>query len=71
MPITLLDAQGRRPRRYRAELEYAPEALELGRGQARPVPLSSLGILVVDSHSGMETQTMITLGNNDYTRRRT
>ena len=32
-----------------------------------PYPWSSLGILVVDSNSGMETQTMITLGNTDYT----
>ena len=29
-------------------------------------PFSSFGILVVDSLSGMETQTMVTLGNNDY-----
>jgi len=32
-----------------------------------PYPFSSLGILVVDSRSGMETQTMITLGNSTYT----
>ena len=31
-----------------------------------PYPFSSFGILVVDSLSGMETQTMVTLGNNDY-----
>lgn len=30
-------------------------------------PFSSLGIVVVDSRSGMETQTMITLGNTAYT----
>ncbi|MFC6287230.1 M1 family metallopeptidase [Nocardioides sp. GCM10027113] len=30
-------------------------------------PFSTLGVLVVDSRSGMETQTMITLGNTDYT----
>ncbi len=29
-------------------------------------PFSSLGILVVDGMSGMETQTMITLGNNQF-----
>ena len=31
-----------------------------------PYPFSSFGILVVDSTSGMETQTMVTLGNNGY-----
>jgi aminopeptidase N len=31
-----------------------------------PYPFSSLGLVVVDSASGMETQTMVTLGNNDY-----
>ena len=35
--------------------------------QLGPYPWSSLGILLVDSSSGMETQTMITLGNTDYT----
>jgi aminopeptidase N len=32
-----------------------------------PYPFSSLGLVVVDSESGMETQTMITLGTTDYT----
>jgi aminopeptidase N len=32
-----------------------------------PYPYDSLGILLVDSFSGMETQTMITLGTTDYT----
>jgi aminopeptidase N len=32
-----------------------------------PYPFSSLGIVVVDSTSGMETQTMITLGTTEYT----
>ena len=31
-----------------------------------PYPFSSLGVLVVDSVTGMETQTMLTLGDNDY-----
>jgi aminopeptidase N len=31
-----------------------------------PYPFSSLGIVLVDSRSGMETQTMITLGTTDY-----
>ena len=32
-----------------------------------PYPWSSLGMLLVDSNSGMETQSMITLGDTDYT----
>jgi aminopeptidase N len=32
-----------------------------------PYPFDSLGFLLVDSRSGMETQTMITLGATDYT----
>jgi aminopeptidase N len=31
-----------------------------------PYPFSSFGVLVVDSLSGIETQTMVTLGNNNY-----
>jgi aminopeptidase N len=32
-----------------------------------PYPFSTLGFVLVDSRSGMETQTMITLGKTDYT----
>lgn len=32
-----------------------------------PYPFDSLGVLLVDSRSGMETQSMITLGMGDYT----
>ncbi len=32
-----------------------------------PYPFSSLGIVLVNSQSGMETQTMLTLGTSDYT----
>ncbi len=32
-----------------------------------PYPFDTLGFLLVDSQSGMETQTMITLGQTDYT----
>ena len=32
-----------------------------------PYPFDSLGFVLVDSRSGMETQTMITLGTTDYT----
>lgn len=31
-----------------------------------PYPFDSLGLVVTDSMSAMETQTMVTLGNNDY-----
>ena len=36
-------------------------------GSARSYPFDSLGFLLVDSRSGMETQTLITLGATDYT----
>ncbi len=57
----------------KAHADYA-DALDVtprraGAGSSRklgPYPWSSLGILLVDSHSGMETQTMITLGATDY-----
>ena len=38
----------------------------LARGEAGPYPFDSLGFLLVDSESGMETQTMITLGLTPY-----
>ena len=31
-----------------------------------PYPFDTLGLVVTDSQSAMETQTMVTLGNNDY-----
>jgi len=45
-----------------------PAADELGWIEDRlgPYPFSSLGVVVVDSRSGMETQTMITLGSTAY-----
>ncbi len=47
-------------------LRATPAALAWLEQRLGPFPFSSLGILVVDSQSGMETQTMITLGNTDY-----
>ncbi|CAI9411687.1 M1 family metallopeptidase [Nocardioides sp. T2.26MG-1] len=41
----------------------APEALAWVEDHLGPYPFDTLGILVVDSESGMETQTMITLGD--------
>ncbi len=52
---------------YQDALAYTPEALAWVEDKLGPYPWSSLGILVVDSRSGMETQTMITLGDTDYT----
>ena len=48
-------------------LSYTPEALDWVESKLGPYPWSSLGILLVASRSGMETQTMITLGDTDYT----
>ena len=48
-------------------LRRTPAALDWIEGYLGPYPFSSLGILIVESRSGMETQTMITLGNGDYT----
>lgn len=44
----------------------APEALAWVEDRLGPYPFDTLGILVVDSESGMETQTMITLGDTRY-----
>ncbi|MFW6773001.1 M1 family metallopeptidase [Nocardioides sp. CPCC 205120] len=48
-------------------LEVTKEALAWLEERLGPYPFSSLGSVVVDSESAMETQTMITYGNTDYT----
>jgi aminopeptidase N len=48
-------------------VRVAGEELDWIEKRLGPYPFSSLGVVVVDSNSGMETQTMITLGNTDYT----
>ena len=48
-------------------VEVAADELDWLEGKLGPYPFSTLGLLVVDSRSGMETQTMITLGTTDYT----
>jgi aminopeptidase N len=48
-------------------LQVAGDEMEWIEGRLGPYPFSSLGLVVVDSNSGMETQTMITLGRTDYT----
>ena len=45
----------------------APGAIEWLEKYLGPYPFETFGIVVVDSDSGMETQTMVTLGNTDYT----
>ena len=51
---------------YADSLAITPDALAWVESKLGPYPWSSLGILLVDSFSGMETQTMITLGATDY-----
>ncbi|GAA1776717.1 M1 family metallopeptidase [Nocardioides hankookensis] len=48
------------------ELRRAPAGLAWLEDRLGPFPFDSLGFLIVDSESGMETQTMITLGDTDY-----
>jgi aminopeptidase N len=48
-------------------LESAAEGLDWLESLLGPYPFDSLGFLLVDSRSGMETQTLITLGATDYT----
>ena len=48
-------------------VKYTPQALAWNEKKLGKYPFDSLGVLVVDSESGMETQTMITLGDTDYT----
>ena len=48
------------------KVRFARRALEWCEDKLGPYPFSTAGVLVTDSQSGMETQTMITLGDNDY-----
>ena len=45
-------------------VQVAGDELDWIEDRLGPYPFSSLGVVVVDSTSGMETQTMITLGNH-------
>ena len=69
VPITYWFPKGT-PKKYVRNLKYTPTALEWVESKLGDYPWSSLGILLVDSNSGMETQTMITLGDTDYTTRK-
>jgi len=48
-------------------LRAAPRIMTWIERRLGPYPFDSLGYIVVPSRSGMETQTMITLGDTDYT----
>jgi aminopeptidase N len=48
-------------------LEQAAAGLDWLEERLGPYPFDTLGFLLVDSRSGMETQTMITLGMTEYT----
>jgi aminopeptidase N len=50
-----------------AALSIAPDAMAWLEQYIGPYPFDTFGIVVVDSQSGMETQTMVTLGNTQYT----
>ena len=47
-------------------LQTAADSVDWIEGKLGPYPFDSLGLVVTDSMSAMETQTMVTLGNNDY-----
>ncbi len=47
-------------------LETAAASVDWIEARLGPYPFDSLGLVVTDSMSAMETQTMLTLGNNDY-----
>lgn len=49
-----------------ARLDRAPEIMDWLESKLGPYPFDSLGFVVVPGMSGMETQTMITLGDNQY-----
>lgn len=51
-----------------ADLRVAAEAVDWIEARLGPYPFSSLGLVVTDSTSAMETQTMITLGDTGYVR---
>ena len=48
------------------KLQTAPAGLDWLEGRLGPFPFGTLGFVIVDSRSGMETQTMITLGDTAY-----
>ncbi len=49
-------------------MQVAGKALDWIEWRLGPYPFSSAGIIATDSQSAMETQTLVTIGNNDYVR---
>ncbi len=64
VPITYWTATGQS--RLLDRLAATPAAMTYLEQYLGPYPFETAGILVVDSESGMETQTMITLGDTPY-----
>ncbi|WP_198652302.1 M1 family metallopeptidase [Nocardioides allogilvus] len=50
------------------DMTAAHEAIDWIEARLGPYPFSSAGIVATDSQSAMETQTMVTIGDNDYVR---
>ena len=65
VPITYWTPPG--AKRGLRNLRATPGALDWLEEKLGPYPFDSLGIVLVQSRSGMETQTMITLGRTRYT----
>lgn len=63
-PISLWALAGRPE--VMAKLKAAKPAIEWIEERLGPYPFSTAGIVHVAGESGMETQTMVTLGDNDY-----
>jgi len=65
LPITYWTPIGRAD--VLRKVRYAPQAVAYLEGLVGRYPFDSLGVLIVPGDSGMETQTMVTLGDNKYT----
>lgn len=48
------------------DTEYAPEAMTWLEERLGPYPFDTFGVVINNGATGMETQTMITLGNTEY-----
>ncbi len=66
VPITYWTDRDAPPRLLR-DLRVGPRAMDWLEERLGPYPFDTFGMVVVDSDSGMETQTMVTLGDTDYT----
>lgn len=64
VPLSVWTQRGDRAGARR--MRVLPRALAWAEEKLGPYPFSSLGVVLTDSGSGMETQTMVTLGSTDY-----